>query len=323
MARHRDEHRGDRHPRGRPRRRRSAALTALGGRQRDPAHRSRRRAGVPTSTSSPRSPRSPRALSLEHVESAIAARLVDEVAGAPGRMTFSHALVQSTLVDELSTTRRVRIHGTIGTALERAATLRPLSSPITSRKQRRLVWPTRRSSTPAGRPRRPTLGWHTTRSCTSTTSRSESLDAADTSDRAARAQLLIDRGYAHHSRGDSDAGRADAVAAADLGRALGLPHLVGLAGVAYQGLVGHWAAPHDPVAVDLMREGLEALGPDDDATRACDRRTRQRPRSRAGRRGPRARRARRDARSRRRRRSSAVPRARGMGMGAALPRSVR
>ena len=45
------------------------------------------------------------------------------------------------------------------------------------------------------------------------------------------------------------------------------PGLIGRAGVAYQGVLGHWAAPHDAVAVDLMREGLAGIE-QDDPTRA-------------------------------------------------------
>ena len=62
---------------------------------------------------------------LEQVESAIAARLVDEIADTPGRMIFSHALVQQTLVEELSTT------GASGST--------PRSVPRSSSTRRRLV----------------------------------------------------------------------------------------------------------------------------------------------------------------------------------------
>jgi eukaryotic-like serine/threonine-protein kinase len=55
---------------------------------------------------------------LRLIEEAIEARVIEEME-QPGRYKFTHALMQETLLDELSTTRRVRIHGQVGEALER------------------------------------------------------------------------------------------------------------------------------------------------------------------------------------------------------------
>jgi len=55
---------------------------------------------------------------LRLIEETLEARVVEEM-GQPGRYRFTHALMQETLLDELSTTRRVRIHGQVGEALER------------------------------------------------------------------------------------------------------------------------------------------------------------------------------------------------------------
>jgi len=55
---------------------------------------------------------------LRLIEEALEARVIEEM-GQPGRYRFTHALMQETLLDELSTTRRVRIHGQVGEALER------------------------------------------------------------------------------------------------------------------------------------------------------------------------------------------------------------
>lgn len=56
---------------------------------------------------------------LDALDGAIDARLVDEV--GPGRWRFSHALVASTLLAELRSTRRARMHLEVGEALEALA----------------------------------------------------------------------------------------------------------------------------------------------------------------------------------------------------------
>jgi len=55
---------------------------------------------------------------LRLIEEALDARVIEELP-QPGRYRFTHALMQETLLAELSTTRRVRIHGQVAEALER------------------------------------------------------------------------------------------------------------------------------------------------------------------------------------------------------------
>ena len=55
---------------------------------------------------------------LEVLEEALAARVVEELPSAVGRYQFTHALIQETLAEELSTTRRVRLHARIAEVLE-------------------------------------------------------------------------------------------------------------------------------------------------------------------------------------------------------------
>lgn len=56
---------------------------------------------------------------LDALDAAVAGRLIQEVAGAQGRYTFTHALVRETLYGELTTVRRGRLHRRVGEALER------------------------------------------------------------------------------------------------------------------------------------------------------------------------------------------------------------
>ena len=54
---------------------------------------------------------------LAVIEEALDARIIEELR-EPGQYRFSHALLQETLANEISVTRRCRLHGTIGAALE-------------------------------------------------------------------------------------------------------------------------------------------------------------------------------------------------------------
>jgi len=55
---------------------------------------------------------------FEVLEEALAARVIEELPQSVGRYQFTHALIQETLAEELSTTRRVRLHARIAEALE-------------------------------------------------------------------------------------------------------------------------------------------------------------------------------------------------------------
>jgi class 3 adenylate cyclase len=56
--------------------------------------------------------------SIDALEAARVAGLLDELGGAPIRYRFSHALVQQTLLDEIPTARRLRLHKAVADAIE-------------------------------------------------------------------------------------------------------------------------------------------------------------------------------------------------------------
>ena len=55
---------------------------------------------------------------LDTLEEALGSRIIEELPQAVASYRFTHALIRHTLMDELSTTRRVRLHARIGEALE-------------------------------------------------------------------------------------------------------------------------------------------------------------------------------------------------------------
>lgn len=65
---------------------------------------------------------------LSALEQALAAGLVAETAGAPGRYSFSHALIRETLYEGTSGARLARIHRAVGNALEEEGAERHLSA---------------------------------------------------------------------------------------------------------------------------------------------------------------------------------------------------
>ena len=55
---------------------------------------------------------------LDVLDEALGARVIEEMPQSVGHYQFTHALMQETLTEELSLTRRVRLHSRIATALE-------------------------------------------------------------------------------------------------------------------------------------------------------------------------------------------------------------
>ncbi|MDP6512568.1 MAG: protein kinase, partial [SAR202 cluster bacterium] len=55
---------------------------------------------------------------LDVLDEALSARVIEELSDAAGRYQFSHALIQETLSEELSLTRRTRLHARIAESLE-------------------------------------------------------------------------------------------------------------------------------------------------------------------------------------------------------------
>ena len=87
---------------------------------------------------------------FDALDEATRASVLQEVGGAVGRYRFAHALVRSALYEELTTNRRVRMHWSVGEAIEArsgpASTTTSTPSPTTTAKGRSPATPRRPST---------------------------------------------------------------------------------------------------------------------------------------------------------------------------------
>ena len=104
----RERARGDRAPRGAPRRGVAGGAAARGGDRPRVRPRAARR----------RCSRRTRASLLDHLEAAVAASLLAESSERVGQFRFAHALINQTLYEGLGATRRARMHQRVAQALE-------------------------------------------------------------------------------------------------------------------------------------------------------------------------------------------------------------
>lgn len=205
---------------------------------------------------------------VDRLDEALTARLVDEVEGRFGRLTFAHALVRSTLLEELSTNRRIRLHRQIADALvgRHGATNAELAHHYCEAATAGVAEQAVQYSRAAGAEARDRLAIDDAIAIYERAL--EAIDGMVEEPSPLRAWVLADLALAIATRGDMDTARRLALEVADLARVLDDPVVLAAAGDAYQGPLGMWAEPGDPVALDLLREALRGLDEDDLVTRA-------------------------------------------------------
>ena len=208
---------------------------------------------------------------LDALDAALAAGLIREEPGAPGRYAFAHALVRQTLYQELSAARRVRAHAA---AAERLLALRSAGRPVAAAEiAHHLV-----EAAPTGDPRRAAeeaeraaaeadaaLAWedaaaHAARAL-------QALEWLDDPPAELRARLLVLQGEAQMRAGDRAPARTALREAMALYGELGRPEALARAALALGGVgifIGH---PDEEVATAL-EAALAALPPAADAMRA-------------------------------------------------------
>ena len=199
---------------------------------------------------------------VDQLDEAVGAQLVDEVEGSPGRLSFAHALVQQTLLEELSTNKRVRLHRKIaelldtrpGTPIEVLAH-HYLEAAVAGVAPRAVECACAAAGAALNR-----FAWEDAIRLYERAL--EAVDIFEDDDPGLRSEILAHIAQAHHGAGSPEPAKERALAAAEVARTAGDAARLAEAGIAYQGVTGMWASPSDAVGAEIMREGLAALGTD-------------------------------------------------------------
>jgi DNA-binding NarL/FixJ family response regulator len=207
---------------------------------------------------------------LELLEEAEAARVVGPIPGTLSRWRFAHALVREVLYEGLPATRRIRLHGRVGEALEAVYAADPephlaeLAHHFVAAAPGGEVARAVRAATLAGHRALDLLAWE---DAVGLFQRAlAALELAERPDQQQRCELLLALGEARMAASDVAAARAAYQQAGELARRIGWPEALARAGLGL-GLVVTGGVV-DPVEVGLLEEALVALGGADSPLRA-------------------------------------------------------
>jgi DNA-binding CsgD family transcriptional regulator len=216
---------------------------------------------------------------LDALDEAMTARVIEEWRGV-GTFRFSHALIQETLYAELSASRRYRLHGEVGAALERehADNLSPHYgdlarhfglSPFGDGLEKAVDYALQAGEQAMGQAAWESAAGHYQRAVEllEASGAAEAVMLCETLLRLGEAQgrAGISRGQAGGAGNDPRA-RETYLRAARIAREAGLPEQLARASLGSTGLNPHHT--HDQVSFRLMHEALKLLPPDDHVIRA-------------------------------------------------------
>ena len=208
---------------------------------------------------------------LDLLDAAVRGGLLVEVASAPGRYSFVHALVRTTLEAELSATRRARLHLRIGEAIESSTApgRNPgwRSSRVTSpppgpqAADRAVAYALRAAEQAAGR-----LAYEEAARLLDAAAALRRSDAY--ADREELARLEIALAAAQSDAGQWEAARASYARAASAAREAGAADAFALAALGHAGGTWEQFGVADAENVNLIEEALRRLPAEDSPMRA-------------------------------------------------------
>jgi DNA-binding SARP family transcriptional activator len=197
---------------------------------------------------------------LDTLDEAMAARVVADLPGAPGRLRFAHVLIRDTLYEGLTTARRVRLHRKAVEALEALYGNEPgphlaelaHHSIAGTAFDRGLDYASRAADRALM-----LLAYEEAARLYETAL--ETLERARPSDERSRCELLLSLGEAEARAGNTTAAKNVFLDAADVARRLGLTRELGEAAAGYGGRKTFGRAGDDERLVPLLEEGLTTL----------------------------------------------------------------
>jgi DNA-binding SARP family transcriptional activator len=209
---------------------------------------------------------------LSALDTAVAARLLDERPGAPGRYVFHHPIVRDLLYRRLAAGERARLHRRAGEALEeltggtgRLGELADHFALAGSPAAEQAVGYARRAGEQAFAEHRYEEAAHRHGQALAVLERED----GGRSDPARPGELLCDQGDAWAAAGQSRRAAQAYLRAAASSRAAGAAGGLARAALGLGGPAGVWSVELDPaVPTRLLAEALAATGPGDSRTRA-------------------------------------------------------
>src|SRR3954451_19761583 len=214
----------------------------------------------------------PPAQLLDILDGALEARLLDETPGAPGRLRFSHALVRDTLYQDLTPSRRARLHGVAGEALEALYAGNP--EPHLSELAHHFA-----SAVPAIDPSRAIAYARRAGDRAAALLAFESaadlyrlalqlIDAEEPATATESCELLLARADVQARAGDMPAARETFLHAADIARETGTAALLARAALGYGGRLVFTRGDAEREVVPLLEQAAAALRDDETPLRA-------------------------------------------------------